>query len=78
MTARMLINKTFVTPFDRDDIYRLAGAIDDVCDYVDETADHLGSWGVSDVPPDARAMADVILKSTILLAPELLLEEDGA
>jgi predicted phosphate transport protein (TIGR00153 family) len=62
-----LINKTFVTPFDRDDIYRLAGAIDDVCDYVDESADHLGSWGVSDVPPDARAMADVILRSTILL-----------
>jgi predicted phosphate transport protein (TIGR00153 family) len=62
-----LINKTFVTPFDRDDIYRLAGAIDDVCDYVDETADHLGSWGVSDVPPDARALADVILSATIQL-----------
>src|SRR4029079_18679422 len=31
------INKTFVTPFDRDDIYRLATAIDDICDYIDET-----------------------------------------
>src|SRR5580765_7717641 len=61
------INKSFVTPFDRDDIYRLAGAIDDVCDFVDETADHLGSWGVSDVPPDARALADVIVRQTILL-----------
>jgi predicted phosphate transport protein (TIGR00153 family) len=62
-----LINKTFVTPFDRDDIYRLAGVIDDICDFVDETSDHLGSWGVSDVPRDARAMADVILRATILL-----------
>jgi uncharacterized protein len=62
-----LINKTFVTPFDRDDIYRLAGAIDDVCDFVDETADNLGSWGVDEVPPDAREMADVILRQTILL-----------
>jgi hypothetical protein len=62
-----LLNRTFVTPFDRDDIYRLAGAIDDVCDFVDETADHLGSWGVSDVPPDARALADVIVRQTILL-----------
>jgi hypothetical protein len=61
------INKSFVTPFDRVDIYRLAGAIDDVCDFVDETADHLGSWGVSDVPPDARALADVIVRQTILL-----------
>jgi predicted phosphate transport protein (TIGR00153 family) len=62
-----LINKTFVTPFDRDDIYRLAGAIDDVCDFVDETADNLGSWGVSEVPADARALAEVILRATILL-----------
>jgi hypothetical protein len=62
-----LINKTFVTPFDRDDIYRLAGAIDDVCDFVDETADNLGSWGVASVPPDAQALADVILRATILL-----------
>src|SRR6478736_7313947 len=62
-----LINKTFVTPFDRDDIYRLAGAIDDVCDFVDGTADNLGSWGVTEVPPDARALADVILRATILL-----------
>jgi predicted phosphate transport protein (TIGR00153 family) len=61
------INKSFVTPFDRDDIYRLAGAIDDVCDFVDETADHLGSWGVSEVPPDAGALARVILRQTILL-----------
>jgi predicted phosphate transport protein (TIGR00153 family) len=62
-----LINKTFVTPFDRDDIYRLATAIDDVCDYVDETADNLGSWGVTDVPPDAKALAEVILQATVLL-----------
>jgi uncharacterized protein len=62
-----LINKTFVTPFDRDDIYRLATAVDDVCDYVDETAGILGSWGVSDVPPQARELADVILRSTVLL-----------
>src|SRR5574337_764573 len=32
------LNRTFVTPFDRDDMYRLAGALDDVCDYVDEAA----------------------------------------
>ena len=62
-----LINKTFVTPFDRDDIYRLAGVIDDVVDFVDETADNLGSWGAGEVPDDARAMADVILRQTILL-----------
>src|ERR1044072_1276663 len=59
-----LLNRTFVTPFDRDDMYRLAGAIDDVCDHVDEAADNLGSWGVERVPDKARAQADVILRAT--------------
>jgi uncharacterized protein len=61
------INKTFVTPFDRDDIYRLGGAIDDVCDFVDETADNLGAWGVEEVPVEARGMANVILQQAVLL-----------
>jgi len=62
-----LLNRTFVTPFDRDDIYRLAGAIDDICDFVDEAADNLGSYGVERVPERARKQADVILRSTIKL-----------
>src|SRR6266849_6518143 len=37
-----LLNRTFVTPFDRDDMYRLATALDDVCDHVDETAGKVG------------------------------------
>jgi hypothetical protein len=62
-----LLNRTFVTPFDRDDIYRLAAALDDVCDNVDEAADNLGTYGVSDVPRKAREQADIILRSTIKL-----------
>ena len=59
----LLLNSTFVTPFDRDDMYRLAGAIDDICDHVDEAADNLGSWGVERVPEKARAQAAVILEA---------------
>ena len=62
-----LLNRTFVTPFDRDDMYRLAGAIDDVCDHVDEAADNLGSWGVDRVPEKARLQAEVILQATTKL-----------
>jgi uncharacterized protein len=62
-----LLNRTFVTPFDRDDMYRLAGAIDDVCDHVDEAADNLGSWGVERVPEKARAQAQIILQATTKL-----------
>src|SRR5690242_104673 len=62
-----LLNRTCVTPCDRDDMYRLASAIDDVCDHVDEAADNLGSWGVDRVPEKARAQAQVILQATTTL-----------
>ena len=63
----LLLNRTFVTPFDRDDMYRLAGAIDDVCDYVNEAAEKLGSWGVERVPEKARGQAEVILQAATKL-----------
>src|ERR687886_2054396 len=55
-----LLNRTFVTPFDRDDMYRLAGALDDVCDHIDEAADNLGTYGVERVPDNAVEQARVI------------------
>ena len=55
-----LLNRTFVTPFDRDDMYRLAGAIDDVCDHVDEAAGNLATYGIEQVPEKAVDQARVI------------------
>jgi uncharacterized protein Yka (UPF0111/DUF47 family) len=57
----LLLNRTFVTPFDRDDMYRLAGALDDVCDHVDEAADDVELFGVKVIPEQAKAQARVIL-----------------
>src|ERR1700748_3703833 len=42
-----LLNRTFVTPLDRDDMYRLASAIDDVCDHIDEAADDIDAYEVT-------------------------------
>jgi predicted phosphate transport protein (TIGR00153 family) len=58
-----LLNRTFVTPFDREDLYRLAAAIDDVCDHVDEAAGNIAGYGVEEVRPQAREQAQVILRS---------------
>jgi uncharacterized protein len=63
----LLLNKTFVTPFERDDMYRLAGALDDICDHIDEAADNLGSYGVDRVPEKAREQAGVILRASTKL-----------
>ena len=58
-----LLNRTFVTPFDRDDMYRLAGALDDICDHVDEAAGNIGGYGVTEVRAPAKAQAQVILRA---------------
>jgi predicted phosphate transport protein (TIGR00153 family) len=58
-----LLNRTFVTPFDRDDIYRLASAIDDVCDHVDEAAGNIAGYGIGEVRGAAKEQARVILRS---------------
>jgi len=58
-----LLNRTFVTPFDRDDMYRLAGALDDICDHVDEAAGNIVGYGVKEIRPAARAQGDVILRA---------------
>jgi len=62
-----LLNRTFVTPFDRDDMYRLAGALDDVCDHVDEAAGDVVGYGVDRIREPARRQADVILRAATKL-----------
>ena len=69
-----LLNRTFVTPLDRDDMYRLASVIDDVCDHVDEAADNIDAYEVTDVPERAKQQAEVIYRAASRLheAVELL------
>jgi predicted phosphate transport protein (TIGR00153 family) len=59
-----LLNRTFVTPFDRDDMYRLATALDDICDHVDEAAGNIAGYGVKEIRQAAKEQAYVIFRST--------------
>lgn len=59
-----LLNRTFVTPFDRDDMYELAGALDDICDHIDEAAGNIAGYGVTEIRPAAREQGQVILRAT--------------
>jgi uncharacterized protein len=63
-----LVNRTFVTPFDRDDMYRLAGALDDICDYIDEAAGKIISYGVREIREPACGQAQVIGRAAGKLA----------
>ncbi len=52
VTHRILrqLNTSFVTPFDREDIYRLAGALDDVIDAMEAAADFVALTGLTRLP----------------------------
>ena len=70
-----LLNRNFVTPFDRDDMYRLAGALDDICDHIDEAAGRVVSYGVGEIRLQAREQAQVIRRSAGKLADAVALLE---
>jgi uncharacterized protein len=54
------LNQTFVTPIDREDIYSLASALDDVVDYTEEVADYLGLYKIEAPMEQAQALAHVL------------------
>jgi predicted phosphate transport protein (TIGR00153 family) len=64
-------NSTFVTPIDAEDIYNLAGKVDDIVDHIEEIADFMGLYGIEAPMDQALAMADVLVKACEQLAPLL-------
>jgi predicted phosphate transport protein (TIGR00153 family) len=56
------LNQTFITPFDREDIHKLATQLDDVLDYVNSAGERLVTYKVASSPPDAARLADVIVR----------------
>ncbi len=57
------LNRTFVTPLDREDIYALARSLDDVMDAIDASATILRLYHIDTVRPGARELAHIILDS---------------
>jgi uncharacterized protein len=54
------LNQTFVTPIDREDIYEMASALDDVVDYTEEVADYLGLYKIEAPMAQAQDLARVL------------------
>jgi predicted phosphate transport protein (TIGR00153 family) len=57
------LNQTFVTPFDREDIYELAAGLDDILDYVEEIADTTNLYGITAIPEPARELAGLLAQA---------------
>ncbi|HEY4280035.1 MAG TPA: DUF47 family protein [Conexibacter sp.] len=58
------LNHTFVTPIDREDIHKLASAIDDVVDITEEVADYLGLYKIEAPMEQAQRLAHILFQST--------------
>lgn len=62
------LSKNFITPFDREDIHRLASAIDDIADYIHGSASRMNLYNVELITPPIKDLADLILQSVQELA----------
>ena len=62
------LNQTFITPFDREDIHRLASSLDDVLDFVNAAAVRLILYKIADPPPAAAELAGLIIQQSEELA----------
>jgi uncharacterized protein len=62
------VNSTFVTPFDREDIYALASALDDVMDAMDEAVDLVLLYEVRDLPNETATQVEVLQRCAELTA----------
>ncbi len=73
------LNKTFVTPIDREDIHELARTLDDVMDAIDNAASLIPLYKIDRIRPGARELTRVIIQQCdeIRVAVEALEQRKG-
>src|SRR3954464_7842701 len=62
------LNSTFVTPFDREDIYELASRLDDVMDYMEAAVDLVVLYSLEELPRELSSQAEVLQRMAQLTA----------
>lgn len=65
------VNSTFVTPFDREDIYSLASGLDDVMDLMDEVVDMILLYEVRILPAELSTQVEVLQRCAELTAASM-------
>jgi uncharacterized protein len=62
------LNSSFITPFDREDIYRLAGSLDDIMDYMEEAVDLVVLYQIEQLPKGVEQQIEVLARAAELTA----------
>lgn len=58
------LNKSFITPIDREDIHAIAKAMDDITDFIEQTASRFLMYNVNAIPAEAKEVASMIVDCT--------------
>jgi len=62
------VNSSFITPFDREDIYGLASHLDDCMDLMEAAADLIVLYRIGDLPDGIAAQVEVLVRMAELTA----------
>ena len=62
------LHKTFITPFDRSDIHRLIGTLDDVIDNINDAASRIVLYDLKELLPEIMSMGQVLVRSSLLIS----------
>jgi uncharacterized protein len=58
------LHKVFITPLERDDIYRLITRMDDIMDFVEAAAERIALYEITRMPPDIVDLAKTLWEAT--------------
>jgi uncharacterized protein len=72
-----MLNQTFITPFDREDIHRLTSSLDDVLDFVNAAAVRMTMYQITSPPPAAADLAALIVSQSEELSKGVSLLESN-
>jgi hypothetical protein len=67
-TALDRLDRTFITPFDREDIHELVGGLDDIIDGIDALAKRFPLFHVKSIEPTFEKQADVLVQATVAVS----------
>jgi len=62
------LDRTFITPFDREDIHELIGGLDDIIDNIDALAKRFALFHIKTMETDFQKQADVLVQATVTLS----------
>jgi uncharacterized protein len=76
-TIIRMLNQTFITPFDREDIHLLTSSLDDVLDFVNAAATRMTLYRITNPPPAAAELAGFIVTQSEELSKAVELLNDN-